>query len=43
MNRPQVAYFLSGPLVYFPSGARTERQLQRDHDRPVISQWPFSI
>ena len=22
MNRPQVAYFLSGPLVYFPSGAR---------------------
>ena len=22
MNRPQVAYFLSGVLVYFPSGAR---------------------
>jgi hypothetical protein len=22
MNRPQVVYFLSGPLVYFPSGAR---------------------
>jgi enterochelin esterase-like enzyme len=23
MNRPQVAYFLSGPLVYFPSGVRS--------------------
>lgn len=26
MNRPQVAYFLSGVLAYFPSGARTARQ-----------------
>jgi hypothetical protein len=24
MNRPQVAYFLSGPLAYFPSGARSQ-------------------
>jgi hypothetical protein len=23
MNRPQVVYFLSGPPVYFPSGARS--------------------
>ena len=23
MNRPQVVYFLSGVLAYFPSGART--------------------
>ena len=22
MNRPRVVYFPSGPLVYFPSGAR---------------------
>jgi hypothetical protein len=25
MNRPQVAYFLSGPLVYFPSGVRKRK------------------
>jgi len=25
MNRPQVAYFLSGVLAYFPSGARSNR------------------
>ena len=24
MNRPQVAYFLSGVLAYFPTGAPTE-------------------
>ncbi len=24
MNRPQAVYFPSGPLVYFPSGARTD-------------------
>jgi hypothetical protein len=26
MNRPQVAYFLSGVLAHFPSGTRTVRQ-----------------
>jgi len=26
MNRPQVVYFLSGVLVYFPSGAPTSSQ-----------------
>jgi hypothetical protein len=34
MNRPQVAYFLSGPLVYFPSGARTEEPSARKLPRP---------
>ena len=30
MNPPQVAYFLSGVLAYFPSGARrTDRQRLR--------------
>jgi hypothetical protein len=26
MNRPQVAYFLSGVLAYFPSGAHRKRR-----------------
>ena len=34
MNRPQVAYFLSGPLVYFPSDARTQAiHCQEEHEQ----------
>ena len=29
MNRPQVAYFLSGVLAYFPSGAHTALARER--------------
>ena len=28
MNRPHVAYFLSGVLAYFPSGARIARHIK---------------
>ena len=32
MNRPQVAHFLSGVLVYFPSGATTLQIPKRAQD-----------
>jgi len=38
MTRPQVAYFLSGVLVYFPSGARSPLSIRGFERRIVGSQ-----